>query len=155
MSQNFDDLAAEFLARHKIASNRPRWRSSQHPDYAEAAMVVAVPDTRIFRGRVTLIAHRVRDPAKYSFSLLFRSERILALDVNPARFHRNLLLPAKIGGTHWQRWPTMEAEPDGRDQRFSLWLQDFLRRANVSTKFGVLSPPRGVQLELSRQWRRP
>jgi hypothetical protein len=86
-------------------------------------------------------------PPKYSFSMIYRNERVLGLDVNPARIHRNLLVPAKVGGTHWQSWPNMEAEADYREQGFAMWLHEFLRRANVVTKFGVLSPPRGVQLD--------
>jgi hypothetical protein len=144
----FDALVPQFLETEKTAHIRPRWQTARHPDYAEAKMAVAAPGSRILIGLVVLTAHRVRLPPKYGFSLLFRGQRVLALDVNPGRAHRNLLLPGSVAGTHWQRWPTMDAELDNRDQNFAAWLRDFLRTGNIVTTFGVLSPPRGVQLRL-------
>jgi hypothetical protein len=111
-------------------------------------MRVGVPNSRRLVGLIILTAHRVRLPPKYCFSLLFRGERILGLDVNPARIHRNLLRGAKVSATHWHRWPLMEAEPDNRDLLFAQWLTLFLNEAKVSTTFGVLSPARGVQMRL-------
>jgi hypothetical protein len=147
--QDFDKLVAEFLAAEKTGHVRPRWQYARHPDYAEARMTVGVPGSSVLAGLVTMTAHRVRTPPKYSFSLLFRGKRILALDVNPGRFHRNLLRPGgSVGDTHWQRWPDMDAEPDRREQNFSAWLRDFLKAANIVLSFQVLSPPRGVQLRL-------
>jgi hypothetical protein len=41
--------------------------------------------------------YRVRMPPKYGLALLFRSERILALDVNPGRSHRcDMRKPTKL-----------------------------------------------------------
>jgi hypothetical protein len=145
---NFDALIAEFLAAEKVAAVRPRWATARHADYAEAKMRIGVSISRVLAGRVILAAHRTNWPPKYCFSLLFRGERILGLDVGPRRFHKNLLAPASIGGTHWQRWPGMEAEPDVRDLPFAQWLRIFLKEAKVSTTFGLLSPPRGVQMRL-------
>jgi hypothetical protein len=145
--QDFNELVAGFLARQKEIARRPRWQVVQHEDYAAASTVVAVSDSRVLRGRLILTAHKVRLPPKYGFSLLFRNERILALDVNPGRSHRNLFVPSKVAGTHWQRWPKMEAEEDYRDQTFAVWMRDFLRQANVAN-FVVKLPPRGVQLRL-------
>lgn len=145
----FDNAVAEFLAVAKVAVTAPRWRSMTHGDYAEARMTVVAPGTRL-RGRIVLTGHRVRIPPKYGFSLIFRNQRVLALDVNPARGHRNLLVPANVGGTHWQRWPHMEAEVDDRQLPFTVWLGEFLRIANVTCDFRVLSPPQGVQLDLSK-----
>jgi hypothetical protein len=150
--QSFDDLVADFLAAEKIALSRPRWRTKGRADYAEANIPLVVPGSRL-RGRATLTAHRVRMPAKYSFALLFRNERVLALDVNPGHSHRNLLSP-KVVGSHWQCWPLMEWEAAEGEFEFSEWLRVFLARSNIITRFGVLSPPRGVQLELSPKWRR-
>jgi hypothetical protein len=146
--QRFDELIAEFLSREKTTARRPRWQMRAHPDYAAASVVVAVPGSRVLRGRIVLTAHRVRMPPKYGLALLFRGERILALDVNPGRSHRNLLMPGIIAGTHWQRWPKMEAETDSRDLRYSDWLREFLREANVTSDLVIKSPPRGVQLRL-------
>jgi len=111
-------------------------------------MVVGIPGSRVFVGMITLQAHRVRLPPKYGYSLLFRGKRVLGLDVNPGRHHKNLLLPGIAHATHWQRWPMMDAEPDGRELTFNQWLTEFLRAANIITTFQVPSPPRGVQLRL-------
>lgn len=144
----FDTLVAEFLATEKVAPRRPRWGTAQHRDYAEARLRIGLPERRALSGIIVLAAHRVVWPPKYCFSLIFRGERILALDVNPARSHRNLLAPASVKVTHWQRWPHMEAQPDSREQPFGAWCREFLAWANVSTPFGVLSPPRGIQERL-------
>lgn len=146
----FDDLVQDFLTHEKIAKRGPRWRTVTHPDYAEASIPVTVPNNKIFRGRVILTAHRLRNPYKFSFSMVFKNERILALDVNPARSHRNLFTPATIKVTHWQRWPHMEAEPDPRDFGFSRWLHEFLNTANVTCNFRVGLPPTGVQLDWTK-----
>jgi hypothetical protein len=147
--EDFDRLVADFLAAEKACHVRPRWRYGRHPDFAEAKMVVGVPGSRVMVGLVALQAHRVRMPPKYSYSLLFRGKRILALDVNPGRHHRNLLLPGgSVNVTHWQRWPAMDAEPDSREMNFNQWLTEFQRQASIVTTFRVLSPPRGVQLRL-------
>jgi len=146
--QEFNALVAQFLAAEKTAHVRPRWQTARHRDYAEAKMLVSVPRSRLFLGMVVLTAHRVRLPPKYGFSLLFRGHRVLGLDVNPGRTHKNLLTPGSVAGSHWQHWPTMDAELDDRDQNFAAWLRDFLRAGNIVTTFGVLSPPRGVQLGL-------
>jgi hypothetical protein len=146
--QEYNALVAKFLAAEKVAHVRPRWQSKGHSDYAEAKMPVSVPDSRTLVGLVRLTAHRVRLPPKYGFSLFFRGERVLGLDVNPGRAHRNLLVPGSVAGTHWQHWPIMDAEVDDRDQNFAAWLREFLRKGNIVTTFGVSSPPRGVQLRL-------
>jgi hypothetical protein len=144
----FNDLVGKFLAAEKVAQVRPRWRTAGHPEYAAAKMTVSAPNSRIPVGVVRLTAHRIRQPPKYGFALTFRGQRVLGLDVNPGRAHKNLLVKGYVGGTHWQRWPHMEAETDAREQAYAAWLRDFLRAGNVVTTFGVLSPPRGMQLEL-------
>jgi hypothetical protein len=145
----FDDLVREFLRLDKVALHAPRWRSGAHPDYSEASMKVAGINSGL-RGRIILAAHIVRYPPKYGFALVFRNERVLGLDVNPARIHRNLLVRTKVGGTHWQQWPTMEAEAVHQERPFNQWLHEFLVRANVSCRFKVSPPPHGVQLEFSK-----
>src|SRR4051812_5837580 len=146
--QDFDALVVQFLETEKAGYVRPRWQYARHHDYAEAKMVVGVPGSRVFSGLLVMTAHRVRMPPKYSFSLLFRGKRVLALDVNPGRHHKNLLRSGSVGVTHWQRWPDMEAEPDDRKQISPQWMRNFLKAANIVTPFQVLSPPRGGQLRL-------
>lgn len=145
---DFEDLVRQFLAAEKKARVRPRWRSKGHPDFAESKMVVGVPGSRVLVGAVVMTAHRVRSPEKYSWSLLFRGKRILGLDVNPGRSHRNLLRVGSIDQTHWQRWPALDAEQDIRQQTFAKWSVDFWKAANIAIEFAVLSPPRGKQLRL-------
>jgi hypothetical protein len=144
----FNDLVSQFLAAEKLGRVRPGWRTVGHPEYAVAKLTVSAPNSRVLVGVVRLTAHKIRQPPKYSFALTFRGQRLLALDVNPARNHKNLFVRESVGGTHWQRWPHMEAETNAREQAFAAWLRDFLRAGNVVTTFGVLSPPRGMQLEL-------
>lgn len=86
-----------------------------------------------------------------SFNLLYGSERVLGLDVNPGRSHRNILTNTSVSVTHWQRWPLMEAEEDRRELQFSEWLGEFVARANIELRFRVADPPFGIQLELD-QW---
>lgn len=146
--RDFDTLVGQFLATTKIAGIRPRWQSARHSDYAKLTFRLGVPNSRVLVGRLVIAAHKVRTPPKYCFSLLFHGERILALDVNPGRSHRNLFAMAPVIGTHWQRWPKMEAEPEDRILPFATWLSVFLKEANISIRFVVLSPPRGVQMGL-------
>jgi hypothetical protein len=145
---DLEEIVRQFFAAEKTAHVRPRWRVKPHPDFAEARMAVGVPGSRVLVGMVAMTAHRVRLPPKYSWSLLFRGKRILALDVNPGRSHANLLLKGSVNRTHWQRWPIMDAEVDDREQNFAGWCADFWKSANIVTTFQVLSPPRGVQLRL-------
>jgi hypothetical protein len=147
----FDDLVDEFLRRPKLAQRGPRWRSRAHAEYAVASIQILTSDDRSrMRGRIVLNAHRIRMPPKYCFAVVFRNERVFALDIEPGRSHRNLLVSGVIPGTHWQRWPMMDAEPDSRDRPFADWLQEFFERTNTTCKFRVKSPPRGVQLGLAK-----
>jgi hypothetical protein len=45
-----DALIAEFLGRAKVASTKPRWRSSGHSDYVVARLRIGIPDSRTFAG---------------------------------------------------------------------------------------------------------
>ena len=148
MAGGFDELVAEFVSREKKALRAPRWRVGHHSDYAAISMAIGVETERHLRGRIVITAHRLRLPPKCCFTMLFRRQRVLGLDVNPARFHRNLLTGGSVSITHWQRWPAMEAEPDNREQTFPVWLHDFLASAKVSCNFRIASPPRGKQLDL-------
>ena len=140
--RDFDELVAEFVATPKQAVRAPRWRSKRHSDYAALSIWLEVKGKAHLRGRVVVTAHRFASPARHCFSLLFRRERVLALDVNPARSHRNLLTKGSISITHWHRWPAMEAEPQDGDKPFRVWLHEFLVAANVVCNHAVAAPPR-------------
>lgn len=146
--QSLDQLAAEFLAAPKAVLRQPRWRTRHHSDYAALTMAMSADGQPHLRGLVIVTSHRLILPPKLCFSLLFRRHRILGLDVNPRRFHRNLLTGQSVSITHWQQWPAMEAEPDDREHVLAVWLHEFLVRGNVTCKFRIMSPPRGMQLDL-------
>jgi hypothetical protein len=150
--QSFDDRAVEFLAAEKKTIRRPRWRTRRHSDHAAMSLWLVVPDKPQLRGRVVVTVHRRRKPPKYGFSLLFRGERLAGLDVNPGRFHRNLLDGGSVSVTHWQRFPLMEAKADDRELPFDVWLHQFLVEVCVicNRSHHVAAPPleSGQQLEL-------
>lgn len=154
MSKQFDDLVLDFLARPKVLRTKARWRSRGHPDYARLRCCVtteAADGFRPMRGYLVSTAHRVRQPPKYGFALLFQGQRVCALDVNPGRFHRNILTGQSVGITHWQRWPRTAAEPDDRNLTYNQWLYEFMTGLNISCKVHFKSPPYGVQLRLD-EW---
>ena len=144
-----DDRIEQFLTAEKQISQRVRWTTKGRADHAEARAAVILRKGRILvRGKLVIVAHRTLEPPKYGFSLLFEGERILALDVNPRRSHRNILTGKSVVQTHWQSYPFMEAEPDVREWRFQEWLGAFLHRAKIVSAHAIPSPPKGEQLEL-------
>ncbi|MTW14847.1 hypothetical protein GJ689_01265 [Rhodoplanes serenus] len=149
--QSFDEVVAEFLSRPKLMLHQPKWQQKAHPDFAAAGAKVVVSGSNAIVGRLVMTAHVLRVPRKYGFALIFRGKRVFALDVNPGRSHRNLLTKGAVSETHWQCWPAMEAEADGRDLMFAGWLNCFLLRARISGRFPIKPPPhrgQGVQLRL-------
>ena len=56
----------------------------------------------IFSGNLEVSAYQYRKPEKYSFTLLFRNERVFALDVRPGLAHTNKITLETVFGTHWQ-----------------------------------------------------
>lgn len=141
------DLCAHFLAAQKIISRQVRWRTGKrHADYAALRCILITEGERALRGTLALTAHLIRRPPKYGFALIYRGQRVLALDVNPGRFHRNLLTGGAVNETHWQRWPLMEAEVDSRLLTHNQWLTEFLTEANISCKVRLAPPPQGRQL---------
>lgn len=77
-----------------------------------------------------MTAHVRKLPRKCTFQLIY-GQRILALDVNPARVHNNRTASEKVAVTHWQQWPCDIAKPDGRDLLHVQWLGEFLTRAKI------------------------
>jgi hypothetical protein len=143
------DWIEPFLEGEKRISQRVRWTTKGRADHAEArAKVVLRRGRTLIRGKLVIVAHRNLQPPKYGFSLLLEGKRILGLDVNPKRSHRNILTGKSVTQTHWQRYPLMEAELDSRDLPFQEWLEAFLARANIVTSHRIASPPTGEQLEL-------
>ena len=73
--------------------------------------------------------------------MLIYGERILALDVNPARTHNNKLGAPSVATTHWTKWPCEVVEPDMRDQLHVQWFNEFLTRAGISFLGKYERPP--------------
>lgn len=151
-----EDQINSFLKAEKTIRQRVRWATKNRTDHAELSANVSLAEGRTWvRGKLKVVAHRTMLPPKYGFSLLFRGERVLALDVNPNRSHRNLLTRKSVSSTHWQRYPLMEAEVDHRILNFSAWVDEFMREANIQLRYRVNAPPVGQQLELElKSWKR-
>jgi hypothetical protein len=140
-----------FLTAPKEIQGRIVWKpKNTRSDYTHAAYVVIVIDGSLESGALQMTAHVFRDPPKYSFALIWRGARIFALDVDPGLSHFNPTTKTAIRGTHWQRWPSMEAEADGRSFDHRGWFDAFLDRAHIRpARARYAAPPfRSVQLEL-------
>ena len=144
----FDEAAAEFLALEKIAEQRLQWRAKGNQDWSQAGSRLIVEGRVDLYGRLILVAHKYRTPEKYSYSLMFRTHRVLALDVEPGHHHLNRSTLEHVRGTHWQTWPDMEAELDSRDFTWVQWLDAFLKRAHIRLAHPYRGPPFGVQRQL-------
>jgi hypothetical protein len=144
----FADIVAEFLGEQKVATRRFRW-SGRRLDWVRAGTPLMVEGRRDLAGRLELSAHLFRRPEKYSFTLLFRRERVLGLDVNPGLAHTNPKTLETIVGTHWQVWPLMEAISDSRQLVHHQWLDEFLKRGKIKLRFPPVPPPFGAQLRLN------
>ena len=139
-----NDLVREFLAARKRGT-RYRWIRANHPDFAEARSYLRVDNKPKLDGMLVLIASRFSIPPKYSFSIIFQSSRIMALDVEPRRSHRNVLTGLSVAGTHWHLWPSMDAVPDNREFIHPHWFYEFARRSNISYPYRYKKPPAGEQ----------
>ena len=140
----FDEEVAAFIAAPKTALSRLRWSKKGHPDYLQCRASIAVSDGNGGHGEIILTAHVTRDPRKYSFSMIFRGERVLGLDVEPGGRHTNMLTMESVDGTHWQEWPTMDAEPDGQTLNHKQWFRKFCKRANVEYPFAYTPPTHDI-----------
>src|SRR5437879_3468022 len=124
----FDTRVAEFLAAEKTATKRFRW-TGKPADWVRAGSPIIVDGRRDLSGWLEISVHLYRRPEKYSFALLFRNERVFALDVSPGRAHTNKRTLETIFGTHWQSWPLMDAIADERQIIYKQWLDEFLKIA--------------------------
>jgi hypothetical protein len=148
-----EELAREvpvFLDAPKQVRARFRWISKSSIDWAEARLMLQTAgDGAPMGGQIRMTVHKKRIPAKYSFALLYRNQRVFGLDVNPARGHMNPDTLESIRCTHWQLWPCTRAEADDRIQSHERWFREFLKRAKVTFPFRYRPPPDGTeQLEM-------
>lgn len=142
-------VVERFLEAEKEVRGQLRWRDKAHPDYVEAKLFVAVTAGGSESAEVILTANTGFSPPKFGFALIFRGIRVLGLDVDPARTHFNASTKAIVSSTHWQRWPGMEARPDGRSLDHKQWLSEFLEAANIRNAIRYKAPRgRDRQLDL-------
>lgn len=146
---DFDQLVQRFILAPKIGVKRCRWRRGIRMDYVSASIPLAVSDMEHLRARLDMTAHLNYIPRKYSFSLIFNNKRVLGLDVEPRRSHRNLRDRRVVTCTHWQEWPLMDARPDDRLLSHQRWLDEFCRKAHIALASPYRAPPLDrVQLRL-------
>lgn len=145
---DFDQKVAAFLATEKVAVRGFRWRIKS-PDYATASFRVETSEPGVIprRGTVHLMAHRYRQPRKYSFTLNYCNQRVFALDVNPGRVHFNPQTLEQVGVTHWQKWPDLDAIGDPRNLGHRDWFTEFLKRSCIVYTKRCPPPPEGVQAD--------
>lgn len=145
--------ADEFLVAPKeLLRRRIRWRGKGRRDYVEARLGVGVIGRPEVQGRLILLAHRYRVPPKYTFALIYRSECILRLDIEPGRSHINALTLEMVADTHWQSIPDLSnAVPDRRRLIHRAWLNEFLKRSEIRAIYSYRPPPHGEQLLLPLQ----
>lgn len=146
--QTFEDAVSEFMAAQKIVDRKLRWRNKGHPDYTEARTAIRVPDRSDLNGEIKILVHKLKDPRKYSFSVIFRRKRVFGLDIAPDRTHYNIGDLEVIHGTHWHIWPNIDAIPDSRSLGYCRWLDEFLKKAKISYLFPCKPPSYGEQLGL-------
>jgi hypothetical protein len=151
-----EDVAAtieEFAALEKLATASIQWVLEPKTDTAKAQFLVTVPTRPSLSAKVHMAAHVHREPFKYGFSLILGgSDRVVGLDVNPARSHVNLtdLGRASVQCTHWQRWPNGVVDPDDRQRTHSAWFKEFCKRAAIRFTGSYRAPPHlgGEQMRL-------
>lgn len=127
----YEQRVADFLAAEKVALNRIRWRTRNHPDYTEARLRLGIEGSRRLRAFVILASHIYLDPHKYKFALFLGGARIFALDVDPHRFHRNIIRKQSFNCTHWPKYGH-EEELDPRNLTHRDWLDEFWKRAKIT-----------------------
>lgn len=138
-----------YLQAPKVISGRVLWRNKRHPDFSEVTLPVICTEMPEINGELRLTAHKTRVPPKYGFTLLVGSIRVVGLDVSPGRTHFNRKTLESVKSTHWQWFPSYEAESDERDLGHLEWLTEFCRMANIEFRSTYKSPPHSpVQLDL-------
>lgn len=136
----------------KVVEVAIRWEVAPHNDTARCVVPVLVPSRPAFNSRLALTAHVSRIPVKYGFSMLLAGERVSGLDVNPGRAHTNFKTGRRetVWETHWQDWPSNEAQPDLRTMSHRQWFREFCERNKILCRGSYRAPPHfgGEQLRL-------
>lgn len=152
----FADIVDAYLKAPKICAARMGWRENrQHKDYVRAQLRVLCPAMPRVRGRVVLLAHKYFFPRKYSFTLLFKSTRIVSLDIGPRRGHRNILNRVSVQSTHWAFFPCDVVLPDERERAHGLWLAEFFERCKIDFRSRYERPVHDVEQPELPLWPKP
>ncbi len=144
----YERRIADFLAAEKVAITRIRWAQRNHPYFLESRISLRTDGPRRPRGYVILASHIYLEPRKYNFSLFFGHERVLALNVDPHRYHRLTLKRQSINSTHWHQYGR-EEELDSRTMSHGEWLDEFWKRARITYRLAYTPPVHDkIQLKL-------
>ena len=127
-----EQLVLAVLDAPKRVDGRLIYKGANHPEYREAKALVRCPTYPELNMQFRASYHVARLPRKYSFMLFIEGERVYALDVAPGRRHFNVRTRKSVAVTHWQKWPTMEAEPDDQELTHHQWFEEFCARANLT-----------------------
>lgn len=117
-----------------------RWSSANRADYSSCGFRVICPSQPRAILRLHLTAQKRKLPQKASFALQFGDHKLLRLDVEPRRLHRNKKTLGSVGVTHWHGLDG-EAEPDDRTMIHRDWFAAFLERANIEFNGRYRKPP--------------
>jgi hypothetical protein len=134
----------EFLETPKDCRRDLVWRlHKSRRDYALTYLPVHHGLIWRRKARIMLMAHTFFEPRKYSFSLLFGNIRIVSLDIDPARPHknRNLLRKPSVLSTHWSYYPCVTVTPDIRNMSHREWFDVFLKVCNIKCSAAYDRPP--------------
>ena len=102
-----------FLAEPKsLSDGLPQWAESHIPGRWTSAWPIQDADGIFLEATRLVFTGRRDDPTQFSVSLLFRNERIQAVDITPARVCKmnppdagaRFDLPSKVCGSHFHEW---------------------------------------------------
>lgn len=140
-ARELDSLIGAILSADKRIIGSVSWKSVNRADYSTASLRVVCPSHPKAVLRLVLTVQRRHLPQKAVFALLLGGERIISLDVEPRRWHKNRRTLGSVGVTHWHTWPCDQAEPDNRKMAHRAWFVEFLRRSNMSFTGRYRKPP--------------
>ena len=75
MDGGYDEQIRRFPRCREGGAESDHWRRRNHPDYTEALVRLSAEGIRRPRGYVVLASHIYLEPRKYTFSLIFGSEK--------------------------------------------------------------------------------
>ena len=147
--RSFDELVAEFVATPKTAVRKPRWRTKK--------TIPTLPRSRSTWRWMASDTSQAELRSRHTVSYCPEIQLFTDLSTQSSAWigcQSGAVTPEPPRQSQRFGYPLAavacygSAEPDERDQTFSVWLHEFLVRANVTCNYRVPSPPRGKQLGL-------